>query len=222
MSQTRKGFTGRENHSVTQAEIAVFTNAYREQYDDPSTPGGVLGKAAASSLLDQPGAVGIRYYYARNESNNEPLLIFTAADRQRNDLLADERIFVSQLNPSLDADGQYNALAADHHISLAEAAELTAAYQHNQPPDGIKGGFFGKDAILSLLNQDDCAAMRFYYGVLENGKRVLCLMGVDTKGADMFYGWLLERSVWCPPLCGEPNCLNSSINIGKVISEISV
>ena len=97
----------------------------------------------------------------------------------------------------------------NHEISLAEAAEFTQRYREQMSSSQIKGGFFGRDALSAILNQENCIGIRYYYGLDENNKQVLVLVGVDHEENDLFNGELAERSLMCPPYCGINNELNS-------------
>jgi len=96
----------------------------------------------------------------------------------------------------------------DHRISLEDAAAMTRRYR-NSNPGALKGGSFEKQAVLDLLNQDDCTGLKFYFAKKEGGPADVVLVGVDKAGDDMTGGILLERSYPCPPYCGEDNPLNS-------------
>src|SRR5436190_20595932 len=101
---------------------------------------------------------------------------------------------------------------ADPHnneISFTEAAELTARYRELMASGQIKGGFFHRDAIQTLINQPWCIGMRFYYGLDEENddKQCLVLVAVDEDGNDMVKegNVCFERSLPCPDNCGENN-----------------
>jgi hypothetical protein len=97
----------------------------------------------------------------------------------------------------------------DHDIALAEAAELTRNYRARAGKDAIKGGFFGQAALQQLLDQEGVVGIRYYYGQEADGRPVLVLVGVDMNGSDLTHGFLLERSIPCPPFCHFFNELNS-------------
>jgi len=128
----------------------------------------------------------------------------------------------------------------NHKISLEEARRFTSVYRAEKAqfmtPDNIKhkeakkGGFFGKDAIIELLNQPDCIGIRYYYGRSDDGMKNLILVGVNKEGNDILpkpaepsaatdttenmdiqtpqgessenKGIILEKSLPCPPFCG--------------------
>lgn len=99
----------------------------------------------------------------------------------------------------------------EHAISLAEASELTARYR-NQFSEGtfyIKGEYFGKNALISLLNQQGCVGARMYYGLKANQTQCLVIVGVDGNGNDITTGEIMEFGYPCPTQCSIDNDLNS-------------
>ncbi len=97
----------------------------------------------------------------------------------------------------------------DHSISLKDAARLTKDYRKTAGAAAVLGGYFSKTAVQSLLDQEDCAGIKFYYGKEENGTMQLVILGVAANEKDLDKGLLMERSFPCPPHCGPPNSLNS-------------
>jgi hypothetical protein len=100
----------------------------------------------------------------------------------------------------------------NHSIPLQDAAALTLAYRNLQPANCILGEYFGKQAILDILNQKDCVGMRVYYGskVVDNvNQPCLILVGVTADGNDMTDGLLAEMGYTCPTFCSVNNPLNS-------------
>lgn len=98
----------------------------------------------------------------------------------------------------------------DHSISLTEAAELTSNYRATlTSANEVIGEYFGKEALLSLLNQTDCVGARIYYGLDTNGNKKLVLVGVTAEENDLYQGELMERGEPCPPICSTTNPLNS-------------
>jgi len=97
----------------------------------------------------------------------------------------------------------------DHSILIEEASALTSRYRAQLTMGGKIGGFFGKAAIESILDQQDCVGIRYYYGLTEEDEQVLVLIGVDEDENDLVEGVVCEFSVACPPNCGSSNDLNS-------------
>lgn len=97
----------------------------------------------------------------------------------------------------------------DHKISLEDAAALTRRYRDGAGKGAEKAGAFHADQVRGLLAQPGCAAFRIYYGIQEDGRDALILVGVDGNDRDMTGGVLLEWHFPCPPICEEGSALNS-------------
>ena len=98
----------------------------------------------------------------------------------------------------------------DHDISLADAVRLTDNFRKTVDAGTPLGGYFGRDAILRILSQEECVGIRYYYGQEDDGTSVLVLVGVNGNGEDMEEGELAERSWICPPFCDKKSALNGS------------
>lgn len=96
----------------------------------------------------------------------------------------------------------------NHDIPLNTASAWTANYR-NANPNQIKGHYFGKTAILAILEQSGCVGIRVYYAINSDGVKQLIVVGVDANGNDLYNGLLADRSFNCPPDCGAANPLNS-------------
>jgi hypothetical protein len=98
-----------------------------------------------------------------------------------------------------------------HSISLKDAAALTKRYrdQFSVETPYIKGEYFGKTALLSLLSQTGCVGTRIYYGLKADDTQCLVLVGVDGDGNDMTTGDIMEYVLPCPAHCSQANELNS-------------
>jgi len=98
----------------------------------------------------------------------------------------------------------------DHSIELSEAAQLTANYRQTLTSNTeAKAEYFGKDALMNLLNQELAVGLRIYYGIDNEGTKKLVLVGVDAEGNDLYEGALMERGQVCPPVCSAENPFNS-------------
>ena len=120
----------------------------------------------------------------------------------------------------------------NHKISFEEAKKFTAGYRAEKAEfmsadkmndkEAKKGGFFGKDDLLELLNQKGCIGMRYYYGRNDDGSKNLVLVGVNGEGNDILpnpenanmvanragedeEAIILERGLPCPPYCSSIN-----------------
>lgn len=105
----------------------------------------------------------------------------------------------------------------EHQITLAEAAKMTKQYrelplgQIGQLLAGTKAYSFSKEAIQAVLDQNDCASIRFYLAVetLLPPKFTIVAVGVDINGNDLVNGVILDKARACPPHCSLTNDLNS-------------
>ncbi len=221
MKTDAKKFTGEENHSITAAEALTFKKQYREHYGAEAAAGVFFDNQAVRALLDQPEAVGLRYYYGENLFG-ENQLVLVGTDANRNDLLEGESLKISMMNPPLTAQGWYDRSAVSHQIAPEAAAELTARYQESLQPGQPKGGFFGKQAIQKLLDHPECAGLRFCFGAQQDGKRVIVISCTDKSGAELLHGPMVELSTSCPPFCGWPNLLSHGmVTESKTMSEFA-
>jgi len=207
-----KKFTGNEQHSVAAAEAIDYINEYRLHAGPEAVPGGFIDKGAIQALVQQPEAVGFRYYHGCKD-NGLPVLVFVGTNSRRDDLIDGEPVKVSILRPPLNDRGMYDFTKANHAISLVEAARLTANYRRSKAPRQPIGGFFGKAAVQNLLDQPGTVGIRFYFGLNKDGIDVMVMLGINQFGSEMFYGLILELSALCPPLCGNSNLLNSGLHI---------
>ncbi len=215
-----KAFTGEENHSITTSDALTFLKQFREHYGPEAAPGVFFDKHAVQEVLDQPEAVGLRYYYGA-DMFDQIQLVLVGAKANRNDLLEGAPLKISLMNPPLNERGLYNREEVKHEISLHEASQLTARFQENLLPGQPKGGFFGKQAIKRLLDHPECAGLRCFFGANKDGVRVMVMLCVDKFGAERFDGPMVELSGMCPPFCSSPNLLNHRKANQKASEEVA-
>ncbi len=96
----------------------------------------------------------------------------------------------------------------EHIISLEEAKKLVSNFQANLKGDEVRAHYVGKEALLKLLNQENCVGVRIYYARTDDGKPELVLVGVTEEGMDLTNGIILERIIPCPPYCPSDSELN--------------
>jgi hypothetical protein len=92
-------------------------------------------------------------------------------------------------------------------ISLASATTWTANYR-NANPGEVQAQFYGKDLLKQILSQSDCAGIRIYHAIDDEGARVLVLVGVDSNENDQYTQTIVERGLPCPSHCGGGSPLN--------------
>ena len=94
-------------------------------------------------------------------------------------------------------------------VSLDDASRWTANYRRTIDSGEITAQFVGKNKLLEILEQDDCVGVRIYYGIGDDGKKNLVLVGAKADENDMEEGIIVEKLSPCPPLCPSRNPLNS-------------
>lgn len=204
MKIIKRQFTGYENHSITAIEGIGYIKNYQASNPESASGCYVDGKTI-KTLTEQPGAVGLRYYYALTKGGRK-VVVLVGTDANGQDLLNGEPVKCAMFIPPFTTGGSYDRAQINHDIAIEDAARLTANYRRENP-DQVKGGFFGEEAFKTILAQQNCVGIRFLYGARENGMPAIVLVGVDQFGADMFFGRLFERSSICPPFCDD-NILN--------------
>ena len=95
----------------------------------------------------------------------------------------------------------------NHTITLAEGEALTENFR-NAHPNEVKGYFFGRDAIQTILDQPGCVGLKMYYG-LNNGVRNLVIVGTTADANDQYTLTVLDNGIEDPPSLSQPNPLNS-------------
>ena len=79
-------FSGNEGQMITLAEGAELTARHRMKYPN-ATKGVAYGSELIQQLLDNPGCVGVRMYFAQ-ESDGSQTLVVVGVDETGNDLLS--------------------------------------------------------------------------------------------------------------------------------------
>lgn len=99
----------------------------------------------------------------------------------------------------------------DHSVTKTDAQRFIKNFRANQSIGNIKGGFFGKDALLKILDQPGCVGIRYYYAKRDNGDPVLVLVGENATGASLSDGVLAENPPLCPPNCPSADALDANV-----------
>lgn len=89
----------------------------------------------------------------------------------------------------------------DHSIDLQDAVNLTANYRNSTGTDAFLASYFGKTALVKLLNQSGCVGIRIYNAKTAAGESKFVIVGVNANGEDLTGGDLLEFGTGCPPFC---------------------
>lgn len=118
---------------------------------------------------------------------------------------------IGSRNAALNSENQSTNFTGkeNHFITLETASLLTRGYREQNPLQHI-AEFFGKEAILAILNQPNCVGLRVYYGQEPNSsKKHLVIVGVEPNKNDIYNGFIAERGMSCPNHCGVMNPLNT-------------
>jgi len=91
----------------------------------------------------------------------------------------------------------------NHKISHREAEKLIWNFQQELPEGAVVGGFFGKNAVMSMLTQSGVVGVRAYFAKEDNGAPTLVLFAVDESGHEMVVEGTSPLGSWfpCPPFC---------------------
>ena len=89
----------------------------------------------------------------------------------------------------------------NHSISLEDAVKITKNYRDSAGVGVFLGGYVSKNAVLKILNQENCLGIRIYNAINDAGESTLVLAGVNSSGDDLTKGELAEFVSACPPYC---------------------
>jgi hypothetical protein len=89
----------------------------------------------------------------------------------------------------------------NHYISLMDAVKMTRDYRSTAGSGAFLGGFFGKDSLTKILDQQGCTGIRIYNAINAKGEPTFVLVGAKSDGEDITDGELAEFIVGCPPFC---------------------
>lgn len=101
-----------------------------------------------------------------------------------------------------------------HNISSSTANDLIDRYAQKSA-DEPNGWYFGRDAVLALLGQNNIVGLRIYHALKANGEHTPVIFGVTQDGnnrdadhnlakshSDTTSIIILELALPCPPYCG--------------------
>lgn len=79
-------YDGKEDHSITLPEAAEMVRNFQEQAEPNAVIGGYFGEEAILNILNQEGAIGMRYYYAQ-DNEGMPHIVVVGVDSEGNDMM---------------------------------------------------------------------------------------------------------------------------------------
>lgn len=143
--------------------------------------------ACVISCDDQDEKMEVKTEFASNESSGS----------------ANSRIGAIELNGT---EGDPISLETAKRWAQNYKATLKSQEEH-------RGHFFGFEIIEQILKEESCVGIRIYYGVDDNGKRQLLLVGVNANGDDLLPlpggrvdgdgDIVADASLPCPDMCGK-------------------
>lgn len=94
-------------------------------------------------------------------------------------------------------------------IDLGKAADWASNYREAHNGE-VQSRFFGRDILLTLLEQPGCEGIRIYYG-LDGSVPQMMAVGVDSNENDQLGdNFIIADDTMCgPPRTGKNNALNS-------------
>ncbi len=85
MAQEGSVYTGHENHAITAEYAQKLISNFRSGVTAGTILGEYFGRDAIMAMLSQPECVGMRIYYAKNESG-KPVLVLVGVDPKGKDI----------------------------------------------------------------------------------------------------------------------------------------
>ena len=79
-------FNGNEGDFITLREGSEMTKRYRDTIQPGDVIGVFMGKEKIKAILDQSESEGIRFYFAKND-RNQNTIVLVGADASENDLV---------------------------------------------------------------------------------------------------------------------------------------
>ncbi|UCC81087.1 MAG: hypothetical protein JSW64_06940 [Candidatus Zixiibacteriota bacterium] len=70
-----------------------------------------------------------------------------------------------------------------HDIDISKAQQFIDNFQ--EANDGVFALLYNKDKIEKILNQKNCAGIRIYYALKQDGEKTLIIVGYDGSQKDL-------------------------------------
>jgi len=142
-----------------------------------------FGSAVLKNILAQSGCMGIRIYYAIEDSGNQQLLLI-GADVNGNDLLP--TVGISGKVSAVTLSGGQDSFNGTEGSSIsAEITKSWIANYGNKSPLSIQAHFFGFEIINQILAESGCMGIRIYYALNALSIQQLLLVGAYANGGSL-------------------------------------
>ena len=86
-------------------------------------------------------------------------------------------------------------------ITLDEAREMITHFRRAAPPDAERSGSYDRVHFDAILARPDCAGIRFYHALHEDGSPTIVIIGIDEQGRPVAGGPIIQNHLPCPPNC---------------------
>ncbi|WP_224370397.1 hypothetical protein [Hyalangium versicolor] len=156
-----------------------------------------LDRSAFDALLSQPGATGIRIYYAKDADGRDTVVLYAYNEEGRNltDMPANGARPCPPYCSISDRDGddlganaagfQQFSPSQSHLVSREHAHDAIARFRASTPPGTAYVQSMDRSAIDALLAQPGAAGIRIYYGKYADGRDTVVLYAYGKEGRDL-------------------------------------
>lgn len=86
-------------------------------------------------------------------------------------------------------------------ITHQEATTMMDKYKETTGDEDVRAVSYGANHYNNILAQAGCIGIANYFGLDNNDKQTLVLVGIDSNGNGMWGGIILELGIRCPPFC---------------------
>jgi len=193
---------------ITEENFQAQTEAYQAAFPEFPNSFPISRELFEEVLFSSPAVRGIRFMHGFKDSKNPAsmlLFLIPCTNTSEYDMAS---------KPLLQEGGYYDSEGKIH--SLKEIAQLMSNYvQHivERNPQAvykkvIRGNFFGKDKLEILLNDTECAYIRYYMGMKEGLVKGV-MRRLDTSFQPSADG-ILNFPKPCPHSCpgdGDESCI---------------
>lgn len=85
-------------------------------------------------------------------------------------------------------------------ISEEQFKKMRKAYK-DKNPNGSNSVKFERNTFEELMNSDDVAGVRVFFGENDEGQDTVMLVGTNAEGTDLLENGIFDYGKVCPPFC---------------------
>lgn len=174
-------FTGKEGDAIPlETAKGWITNYVKSGLSGTST---FFGGEPLKTILAQPGCLGIRFYYAIDDSGNQQVLLI-GADREGHDILPSSAIVGKP--SSVKISGGHDSFNARLGTDVpGETARRWITNYMERFPTRVRAHFFGHELLNQILAESSSAGILAHYALGDTGAPLLILVGADVDGRNL-------------------------------------